>query len=476
MFKKSFVSLYFLADRLLVAELSSNKRKLRAFASIELPKGLIENYRVSDVSKLTQLLQELWIRLRLREKTVGIILPEFSTFTKFFKIPKLSLSELNEAVVWQAQEYLPSALKDMEMDWKIVNKDLSGYEVLIVAVEKQILSDFVEAAENAGLFPLSVETPSICLVRLTKDIQEGALIVYQNLTETVLVISQKEKIIGSSVVRGNDGKEIIRTAVRMVAHYKNIKTENILVGGLMDSSLPQKLSEQFKLKVTPIKPGIMGDEKIIQEYAIPLSQQLQEPAEPSDPASLNLLPGGLVERYKHENLRLQVWGLTLTVTLFVWTSFLITLGAYLWMMQQLNEMKIQNQSSPIALERQKATADVKDINSISERVLSVKKISVLPQKIFNDVYKVKPSKVKIVSWGLDLDKGEISISGEAQDRESLIEFKQKLEGNSDITAISIPISSFEKDTNLDFQVRFSYVPIAVTNKEAKPKPIQEVVK
>ena len=469
MFKKSFISICFLSDRLLIAEVGKNKKHLKAYLSFEIPKGLIENYTVTDTAKLAAVLRSAWSELKLHEKAVGLILPEFSSFTKYFKIPKLTSGELNEAVTWQAQEYLPSNLKDMVMDWKMISEESGGSEVLIVAAEKNILSGYVKACESAGLFPMSVEIPSICLTRLSAKNTGGVLSVYQIYTETILVISLREKIIGTSVIKEGDNQEIVKTASRMVTHYRDVKVENIMVGGLIDKELPEKLARELDVKVAPLKSGLAGNENTLQEYLILISQQLAEPAEPSDPHSLNLLPAGLVEKYKYENLKIQVWGLTLTISLFVWTSFMVTVGAYTWMLQQLDEMKEANLTSQVAQQRQKALTDVKFINKISKTTLAIKSVSTLPQEIFNAVYRAKPLGVEVEAWQVDMDKGAVSLNGVANDRSSLISFKENLEKNPAIGYIRIPISSFEKDVNLDYQVQFNYLPI--TSKIAvTPKP------
>src|SRR4030042_2206507 len=164
MFKKSFISLYILPGKLVLLQLSSDKKKVIRHILLDTPEGIIENYKIIDINSLSQILAGIWRKYHIDEKTVGIILPEFSTYTKFFKIPKVDFSELNEAVNWQAQEYLPAQLTELIMDWKIVEKTDSGYEILIVATRKDILLGYVESVVKAGLFPLAVEIPSICLV------------------------------------------------------------------------------------------------------------------------------------------------------------------------------------------------------------------------------------------------------------------------------------------------------------------------
>ncbi len=468
MFRKSFVSIYFLPEKILIFQLSSSKKKVVKFASVDLPAGLIKDYKVVDVKGLAKVLKSVWSKFHLKEKTVGIVLPEFSTFTKFFKLPNLNISELGEAVAWQAQEYLPASSSELNMDWRVVKKTEQGFEVMIVAVNKEILTNYVTAVESAELFPLVVETPSVCLTRITQNVDMGVLTLYKNFGETLLIVSQKLKVIGTSVIHNLSNEEIVKTAGRMLSHYsslqKEVVVEKVLVGGgEANEDLVQKLTS-LKLPIEKIQTQVAGlSTQEQEEYLIPLSMQLTDPSEPSDPSTLNLLPAFLVEKYKNERTKLQVWSLTLTVTLFVWVAFLVSLGGYLFISQQINDLKVSNSSQKqISQQREKKEKEIEEINEVSKRIIQIKSVSVLPQTILNEIEKAKPQGVRIDSYDLDLDKGEISVGGVSSDRVTLLTFKQNLETNTNISEVTIPISSFEKEADLEFIISFKWSSLKLT--------------
>ena len=475
MFRKSFISIYFLPEKLLVFQLSSNKKKVIKFASVELPAGLIKEYKVADVKGLAKVIKNVWSKFHLKEKTVGIVLPEFSTFTKFIKLPNLNISELGEAVAWQAQEFLPSQATDMIMDWRVVEKTAQGFEVMIVAVNKEILANYVTAVESAELFPLVVETPSVCLTRITQKEDRGVLTLYKNFGETLLIVSQKLKVIGTSVIHTQSDDEIVKTASRMISHYsstsqKEISVEKVLVGGgEANEDLLQKLTPTLKLPIEKIVPLVKGlNDREQQEYLIPLSMQLTDPAEPSDPSSLNLLPAPLVEKYKRERTKLQVWSLTLTITLFVWIAFLVSIGGYLFISQQISDLKKSNSlQKQISQQRETKAKEIQEINEVSKRIIQIKNLSVLPQTILNEIEKAKPQGIRIDNYDLDLDKGEISVGGVSSDRVTLLTFKQSLETSTNVSEVTIPISSFEKEADLEFRISFKWSSLTTSQSGGK---------
>lgn len=463
MYNQTFVSLYFLSNKLSLIQLDSKKKKVQKYASLDLPEGLIKGGVVNDKPALANILKSAWSKIHLKEKTAGIILPEFSTFTKLLTIPKLQLSELDEAVRWQAQEYLPSPLAEMIMDWKIVNKKEKEYEILIVAIDKKALFDYVEVVEKAGLFPLAVVIPSLCLSRLTySDNKENCLIIYKNYGETIIILSQGDKIFGTSVLRNQDSKSVVATASKMISHYKEFNADKVFIGGIeADEVLQKELQKNINKDVGFLKLDISGLSEVqLQEYLIPITMQLKDLTEPSDPFTLNLLPNLLVDKYKKARLKLQIWSLTLTITLFVWISFLITLGAYLLLMQQVSDLKISKTKGGSQVEeRQKAITDVKYINETAGKILKIKKITTTPQKVLNDINNAKPPGITVSNYKLDLDIGKIDLGGIAATRADLLKFKESLETNPDVGTIIIPISSFESEVNQEFKLSFDFLPI-----------------
>lgn len=459
MLKKSFISLYFLKNKILLLELDSRRKKVKKYASVDLPNGLIKNNKIQDIESLARILKKTWAKFKLREKSLGIIIPEFSTFTKLLNLPKLKITELNEAVNWQAQDYLPSSPNSWVMDWEIVDQSEKGYEVLAVAMLKENLNGYIQAAEKAGLFPLAVETPSICVVRITAtNDYSKRLIIFRSSSETLLVLASGTKIYGTSVVHGDQEEKIVTTASKIITHYKNIEVEKVLVGGNVSKTLIENLEKSLRKKVELITLDISGiSQDGSQDYLIPICMQLNDLEEPSDPYSLNLLPLYLVEKYKRARLGLQIWSFTLTMTLFIWISFLATLGAYLFMGQQVKKLKTDSLSSGAVFKRRvEAVEEIKKINNVAEKVLRIKNVFTIPQEVFNDINSATPDGVTVKEYKMDFETGKIGIQGNAATRLSLVELKKNLEANQKIHSVEVPISSYEVESNISFGLTLMY--------------------
>ena len=259
---------------------------------------------------------------------------------------------------------------------------------------------------------------------------------------------------GTSVLKKEDFEKTVEMASKMKSHFSSLKIEKILIGG-EKSDLVNEIEEKLSAKIDFLKTGYKGmNEEQENNYLIPLSMLSEDFKEPSDPNTINLLPSFLVEKYTREKARIGVWSITLTITLFVWVSFLVVMTSYFVINQKISDLKTYNlgKTDVVSL-RQKYVSQAKDINSLVEKINKIKNLYVIPQEVLNSIHKAKPTGIYIDTYQVDLDSGDIHLSGVSSDRGALISFKDGLEKNG-FTGVNIPISSFEKGNEPELSDKF----------------------
>ena len=468
MFQKKFISIVFTSRKIQYLQLDSSKKTVVKFGSFDIPPGLIVAYQVKDVAVLSQLVAGTYKQLGLKEKAVGIVIPEFSTYTRAFNFPKLEHQELDEAVRWDAADFLPDSGKDMLMDWEIIGEEGETYKVLMAAIKKEALAGYVDAVSRAGLIPLIVETPSLSLVRVTDGIDVEKLVVYVSADETILVLGKGESILASSVANSSSQNEIIQTAQRLIQHYSKVAVEKVFVGGANLSGqflndFQANLGKKIELINIPIQ-GLTPAQ--VQEYIIPISLQLKDPVQPASEATINLLPKEWEKHFKERLTGLRYWTLTLFISVIVWVCLLAVVITYMLFDKVARDYEARETMVDDKVLTQ-VTADVERANNLSESVLSITESIVWPQTIVNQITKVKPVGIEILSFDLNLEKGTVKLIGKAADRSVLINFKKKIESTSAFDSIELPITSLVSETNLDFEMTFIYMPVM---KETKKVP------
>jgi type IV pilus assembly protein PilM len=150
-----------------LSDISSAKPKLMNFGSQPTPSGVINSEDDAHQRKLADALKELYDSAHMRNKYVVMALPEFSVFTRFLEFVGIKDEELQSAVYYQAKEYIPIPIDDVQMSFIKVgfDADRNAQKVLLAAAPRKIVDIYLNVANLAGLEPLAIETESIATGR-----------------------------------------------------------------------------------------------------------------------------------------------------------------------------------------------------------------------------------------------------------------------------------------------------------------------
>jgi hypothetical protein len=455
-----FVSLAFFATHIQVAQLDEEQKNIRFASAIPLPPHCIEGYKVNDSTLLGTILTRIWKELSIKERTVGIAIPEFSSFSKTVTLPILPEHELNEAVHWQVKDYLPDGGVHTVMDWKIIKTDESNFNILTVAIDNTVLSGYIDASEKAGLLPIVVETPSLSMERLVRNPSEvfGKIILYAQYGEVIIACVKGQEIIGSAVVDSKLPELIASTVRQMIRHYAPIEVKKVYLGGteLTTNHLSYLQKLGIPLEWLDAKVGGVTVQNQ-QQYLIPLSLQRKDTLEPEDTRTVNLLPPEWVHRYDQKKTeRFLRIGLSISAA-FVGLS--VVLFLIVWMMLLREHQNLSNfdtkQTSPLTQEKQ-----ILQINSISSLIQKVTKSSYDPNVIIGVIHKASENGIVISEYQINLDVGTITFRGIASDRSTLLAFRTSIENEKNFSSVQIPLSSLVGTKDVPFSATLQYLPIS----------------
>jgi type IV pilus assembly protein PilM len=84
-------------------------------------------------------------------------------------MPPMSEAELTSAISWEAEQFVPIPIADVELDYSIVDSGNSNKDkkmlVYMVAAPKKKLQSMVDFLINVGLDPIAVESEMVALAR-----------------------------------------------------------------------------------------------------------------------------------------------------------------------------------------------------------------------------------------------------------------------------------------------------------------------
>lgn len=144
---------------------------LSSFGEFPLEPGVIERGQVKKEKELAEVLKSIRGQVQgenIKTPYVVASLPEEQAFLQIIQLPRMSKEDLESAVRFEAENYVPYSLDTMEIDFQRVEPvvdHLNHTDVLLAALPKATVSPYVAALKTAGLVPLALEIESLAVVR-----------------------------------------------------------------------------------------------------------------------------------------------------------------------------------------------------------------------------------------------------------------------------------------------------------------------
>ncbi|MBU1084879.1 MAG: type IV pilus assembly protein PilM [Candidatus Beckwithbacteria bacterium] len=127
---------------------------------------------------------------------VNVALPESDVYTRIVTTPLLSSTELASSIQYEAEQYVPVALSEVELFHQVLSKSTeneadSSMKVLLIAVAKERLDKLTLMMDEVGLIPKSLETELFSLKRVFTDMSKTQLLVSFGHKTTDMMILDK---------------------------------------------------------------------------------------------------------------------------------------------------------------------------------------------------------------------------------------------------------------------------------------------
>ncbi len=147
-----------------LTEASKGSYRIERYAIESLPRDAVVDGNIANLEAVAEGVKRAWKRLGSSTRYVAMALPAAAVITKKIILPaNLREQEMEAQVESEANQYIPFALEEVNLDFQIVGPAPSGpdeVEVLIAASRKEKVEDRVACAEAAGLKPLVMDVES----------------------------------------------------------------------------------------------------------------------------------------------------------------------------------------------------------------------------------------------------------------------------------------------------------------------------
>ncbi|NIA19793.1 MAG: type IV pilus assembly protein PilM [Xanthomonadaceae bacterium] len=216
---------------------SGPRYTLQNFGYAILPPDTIVDGTIMDSMAIVNAIKNLLENLKIKKKQICTSISGHSVIIKKILMPLMDEDTVESTIYDEAAHHIPYDIFDVNLDFQILGPNLEAndkMDVLLVAVKKDVISDYLGVIEEAGLQPAVVDVDTFALENMYEYNYEDA-------TEEIITLVD----IGSNITNINILKDGISNFSRDITVGSRQITEQLQ----KQLNLNYQTAEQLKLGV-----------------------------------------------------------------------------------------------------------------------------------------------------------------------------------------------------------------------------------
>lgn len=272
---------------------SGRHHRVLGYGYTEFPPDTIVEGIVADPETIAKSVQNLLKKPavgHINSRRVVVALPTAKVFIRTLQLPPLSASDLEQAIHFEAEQYVPVPITDLYIDYEIIDRrpaekagEPGHTDVLMVAAPRAIVDSYIKLFDALNLELSAIETSLTSIARSfatssTGPQQTVLMIDFGSRSADAAVLSKVIRLTGSIPIGGDD---ITRTLVKAL----NIKFDQA-----------DEIKYKFGIGPSGLQPKIVdsldGTLKTMTAELKKLLKFYQERSENQDPVTQITISGG----------------------------------------------------------------------------------------------------------------------------------------------------------------------------------------
>ena len=162
------------------AEIVETKQglSLKRFGIVDIAHGAIEEGTINDPENVSESIKQLFKSYNIKETNVAVSIGGYSVIVKKISVQTMDEEKLQETIHFEAEQYIPFDISDVNLDFQILGESESNpgqMNVFLVAAKKEMVNDYINLVNMAGLNPCIVDVEAFALqnaIEANYDLQD----------------------------------------------------------------------------------------------------------------------------------------------------------------------------------------------------------------------------------------------------------------------------------------------------------------
>ncbi len=421
-----------------------------------------------------------------KNSKLSTLLSRSAMIVKFISLPTIQKNEIEKMLSFEAEQYLPFPLSEIEMDYHIISQEAPQSKIILIAAKKTLIKQHLNLLETIDLYPSSIKVSSIALynsslsqprkegiylqvhigathtdinmitnnqLKFSRNISWGSkdltLRLIKNLNisfdngqklkhENGIIITKKDTNAIQKSISNISSKwaddlilEINRTTESFQINTGKSDTQQLSLsgGGACLQNLNEYLREKLKVKIVMEKPLILdGNPTVIDNYEkhaqeFHLCAGLIKEDPQLDYLNLNLVPENIKHAKKAKSLKIKQ---------LTYAAILLSIGLILFILPAGLLSSRENKLKALDQQLHNLEPELLMIAQLQDRIKTIEEYVGAKNscmEILREISMIVPYDITINDF--DFKKNQsVGLSGIAQSHSSVVNFSQQLNESS----------------------------------------------
>ncbi|HEY3380450.1 MAG TPA: type IV pilus assembly protein PilM [Vicinamibacterales bacterium] len=220
-----------------------------AFGTEPIPGDTIVDGAIIDAGAVADAIRRLLDTAKIKTRDVVASLSGNSVIVKKITLPVMTEAELSESIQWEAEQYIPFDIQDVNLDYQILSAPTAdqrgSMEVLLVAAKKEKISDYTDVIKQAGRVPVIVDVDAFAVQNAFEanyDNEPGAVIALLNAGASgvnINIVSGEQSLFTRDISMGGNA---FTEAIQKELGLPFDSAERVKKGEPVDGTMPEDVA------------------------------------------------------------------------------------------------------------------------------------------------------------------------------------------------------------------------------------------
>jgi type IV pilus assembly protein PilM len=243
---------------------SGSNITLHRFGYAPLPPEAIVQGSFMNAPAISAAIREACAHARIKGVDVATSVSGHAVIVKKITLPSQSAEELDETIRWEAEQYIPFDINEVNIDYQILdNGGVDGQmDVLLVAAKKDLIDDYVSVVHEAGLALTVMDVDAFALGNAYEHNYEPAE------QSTVALVDIGASVININVMNGavptftrdiTSGGSQYTEEVQKTLNISFEEAERIKVGGRPGETTKDVVPQEVEEAMREVSETLLGE-------------------------------------------------------------------------------------------------------------------------------------------------------------------------------------------------------------------------